>query len=198
MSPAFLRTLVIALVMVACTTTEREHPQSTFSKADTLTDQFLVLQDSLHHRWLHVSMHEQLHNEQLRSLFEHLQVLVPLPAADRTSIEIQIEQLHHLQLNPRNITNPDVIHEHDLARHALTTDLFRLIQAHRIHERDSTIAHTARRIQEFQQNTWPVRMHYDSLARQYNQFLLQHRETLRQGDPENKYQPRPLFQAVFK
>lgn len=186
------------LLSAACTSTDHERREESFSKADTITDQLLVLQDSLHHRWLRVSMHEQLHNVHLQELFDKTRMFLHLPEPDQKSIEDQISQLHQLQLNPRNITNPDVIHEHDLARHALTTDIFHLIESHQLHRKDSAIAQLAYTIQGFQERTWQIRMRYDSLALHHNQFLMQHLPVLLSGDPEADHKPRPLFQAVFK
>jgi hypothetical protein len=189
---------IIGALALSCTRTPSPDESSAFTKADTITDQLLVLQDSLHHRWLQVSIHEQLHTDHLAELFSQALDWLALPHHEQAAIHNQILQLRQLQLNPRNMTNPDVIREHDLARHALTTDIFRIIERHELHLKDSGIADLARKIQELQEATWPVRITYDSLAHHYNQYLLQHEQTLTAHDPANQHAPRPLFRAVLK
>jgi hypothetical protein len=190
--------LIYLLFSTGCTKTVRNAEAPQFTKADTLMDQLLVLQDSLHHRWLRVSMYEQLHNDYLKQLFQKAVSLRTLPAHEHIAIDQQIIQLQQIQLNPRNMANPDVIREHDLARHALTTDIFLLVDLHDLHLKDSGIAHLARQIQGCQDATWTLRQTYDSLAHHYNQFLYQHREALVDHDPAAAHLPRPLFGAVFK
>jgi hypothetical protein len=189
---------VVLVLFVHCATRTDAPRTAAFTKADTLTEEWLKLDEALHHHWLQIARHEQALSEHLRTLFDRMAALQPLTRDMHDRIERQLDQLERIRITTRNMENPHVIEEHDRAQHALTADLFNLVGRDDRYMGDSNIAALAEAIRKYQDMTWAKRFAYDSFAGEYNRFLRQNYHLLADDTVQHPPPRKPLFGSALK
>lgn len=194
----FATGFAVLLLFADCATRSDPPRTALFTKADTLTEEWLALDEALHHRWLQITHHEQVFAEHLRDLFNRMSVLQPVAADMHERIERQLDQLERIRLTARNMENPDVIEEHDRARLALTSDLFNLVGQEDRYLSDSNIASLAEAIKRYQELTWVKRLAYDSFAGEYNRFLKMNYHFIADDTVHQPPPRKPLFSTAIK
>jgi len=189
----------VLLLSFCCCASRTDTPGTVrFTKADTLTEEWLTRDETLHHQWLQVSAHERACREHLHELFNHI-VRIEAPSDEiRIELERQLQQLERIRLNSKNMVNPHVIEEHDRAHHALTADLFNLVGAKGLHLRDSSISLLAESIRELQAQVWVKRLAYDSFAEEYNRFIKLNYHLLAEDTLHHPPPRKALFKAAVK
>lgn len=192
-------TLTIAFcgLMVCCAKKQEEAEHTTtFTKADSVTEYYLALQDSLLHTWNVMINDDNQKIRTLRNLVHELEVTHSAEKDRYEKLNERIEQLTRLRYTQKSMANADVVTEYDYATEALISELITEAESRPEYSYNTTLQILVEKISMADERMYRYREQYDSIVYTYNQFLernMQYFTASEEGVPVNK---KPLFQMV--
>lgn len=172
---------IMAFIACACSSsnTIHEHANSTrFTKADSVTDIYLLLNDSVLQSWNRIVGNEIDKTRTLQEIITDLDNASLLSEEARESFQIRVDQLEKIRFTQESISDPQNVEDYDLAFQSLVADLTKV-----------TKENASSMFGNLQKNTLLRRLSYDSLARTFNMFLEENRSVLKDLELDEK----PLF-----
>lgn len=180
---------VIAAVACACSTSNSIHEHTRFSRADSLTDAYLVLSDSVLQSWNRIVGNEMDKSRTLQELIDDLDNAQILTEEVRESFEVRIDQLEKIRFTQQTIEDHQIVEDYDLALQSIINDIAKLSK--------SPGASDANVMFNFlQQNSLVNRLSYDSLARSFNEFVQKNKATLKDIEMGKELDEKPLFVKI--
>lgn len=183
--------LASAAFCIRCSTTTTSE-KTNFTKADSLTETYLTLQDSIHNAW-NLVMNDE--NEKIKALQEtltHLQA--QLQENEQVhSLSQQLEQLRRMRITPKTLNNPHVIEEYDFACNTLVSELHALTETSASVLTDTRVQTLLDKVRLSDERLREYRVAYDSLAVQFNAFVEKNKTLLKDIDKNSGFHKRPMF-----
>jgi hypothetical protein len=170
--------------------------QTRFTKADSLTETYLALQDSVLQAW-NVMINDD--NQKIEAMHALLHELMVSGAADQDALksyEERLDRLRNLRYTQKSMANPDVITEYDFASNALIAELVSLAETERQFAYNTTLQKLVEDIRVADERVMEYREAYDNITAAYNNFLNQNRAFLRENNSDS-LEVKPTFQMVF-
>jgi hypothetical protein len=176
---------------------KKSHPfTSHFTKADSLTDYYLRLQDTLHQQW-NIMINDD--NQKIKAM-QHLvhELIVTNPDEDRdfAAFEERLNQLMRLRYTQKSMVNKDVIREYDHASNELIIELIAAAEQKREYAYNSTLQKLVSNILSADQRMMNYRLAYDSLVGVFNRFVDQNKDHLLESDHSLSLEKKPEFQMT--
>ena len=106
---------------------EITHPA--FTKADSVTDLYLSLQDSVLQSWNVMINDDNKKISAMRHLLHELEVTNAAEPETIKSYEERLDQLVTMRYNQKSMANADVIEEYDFASNSMVTELVSLAES---------------------------------------------------------------------
>jgi hypothetical protein len=198
MNSARIHSFTFSLLTVAlfsCGRSATSNEKTSFSKADSLTEKYLSLQDTLLHVWNKL-VHDE--NQKITAIENVLAELNKQSALTSLgSLETRFNQIKEWRITHKTLSNHDVLEEYDFAHQSLISELFAASESY------TTISAT-----DFQQLLDEIKLaegkvnlnraDYDSIAQAFNLFLEKHQAMLKEIDQTCNTEQRPLFNSVAK
>jgi hypothetical protein len=94
------------------------------------------------------------------------------------------------------MANPDVVEEYDFASNSLVSELISLAESRTEFTYNTTLQKLADDIRSADQRVDSYREEYDIITLHYNRFLDQHNKFLKEIDPNQTFEKKPIFQMV--
>lgn len=189
--------LLSMVMMIACGEKKAPSQEATpFTKVDSLTDYYLALQDSMLQAW-NMMTHDD--NEKILAMHNLVHELMITNFTDKdvlTSYEERLDQLKNLRYTQKSMANPDVIEEYDFASNSLVSELISLAESRTEFTYNTTLQKLADDIRSADQRVASYREEYDIITLHYNQFLDQNSQFLKEIDPNQTFEKKPIFQMV--
>jgi hypothetical protein len=179
----------LATLFIACSTSSTVHEHTRFSKADSLTDAYLVLNDSVLQSWNRIVGNEIDKSRTLQEVIEDLDNANLLSEEVRESFQVRMDQLEKIRFTQQTIVDPQVVEDYDAALQSLIDDISKIAAT-------AAATDTNKMFRYLQENSFINRTSYDSLARTFNNFIEQNRSTLKDFTTNNELQEKPLFVKV--
>jgi len=171
---------VAALGAIACacgsSNSVHEHTAN-FSRADSLTDAYLVLSDSLLLSWNRIVSAEMDKSRALQEIINDLDNASLLSEELRESLQVRMEQLEKIRFTQETVGDEQVVEDYDLAFESLVNDLEKITK-------DSD------EFKFLEKHSILNRMSYDSLANIFNTFVHKNKSMLKEVDHLDE---KPLF-----
>jgi hypothetical protein len=167
-----------------------------FTKADSLTDFYLSLQDSLHQVWNIMINDDNQKIESMHNLLHELMVSHPEELDHYKKFEERIGHLMRMRYTQKSMSNTDVIAEYDFASSTLVTELLAAIQSKKEYSYNETLQKLVGNIREADHRILHRRFEYDSIVLQYNRFVDKNKDYLKQTDGSLSVEKKPLFRIV--
>lgn len=191
----FIAFTLATAALLGCGRSATSNEKTSFSTADSLTDRYLSLQDTLVHVWNKL-VHDE--NEKVTAIEK---VLVELNKQSTLtslgSLQTRFGQIKELRITPKTLSNPDVLEEYDFAHQSLISELMAFSSHAALINHDSFQQLLDNiKIAESQVNL--NRSDYDSIAQAFNMFLEKHKLMLKEIDQTCNLEQRPLFNSVAK
>jgi hypothetical protein len=187
--PSLLFGLGVIIALASCSTSSTLHEKTHFSRTDSLTDIYLVLQDSLLQSWNRVISMEMNRQEALGNIINDLQRSTLISDDEWKAYHASLEQLERIRFTQKSMTDPHVIEEYDKACSELLRQLTLLsIESARLQT-------AANELTTFDESNVQYRLLYDSIAREFNTFI-QLNSTDLGLDSNLQLEKKPLFQSV--
>jgi hypothetical protein len=186
--------LLFVVALISCQEKKKsETSEVHFTKEDSLTERYLLLQDSMLHAW-NLMMNDD--NQKLKSMKHLLHEMAVGKQADEAtlqSLQQRLDQLWRIRFTQRTMANQDLIEEYDFATNTLVTELLSLANNAPYFEQNTTLQSLVENITLADQRVLLYRNDYDAIVKQYNAFLQQHKELVKSIDDNSSLEDKPLF-----
>lgn len=193
-APALLSALLILLA--SCGENRTERVETTFTTADSLTDQFLQFQDSMLYAWNRLvnddtrkfrAMHELLH--QLMANGQHDQGML-------IALEQRLNTVSSIPITQESINDATRVEEYDFTTSTLVSELVSLASSSKSLAEDPKLNEMVQDIILTDQRVEANRRYYDAMASGYNRFLEKHKQLASQIGLHASPSKKPLFEMV--
>lgn len=193
-APALLSALLI--VLGSCTGNRNQQIETTFTAADSLTDQFLQLQDSMLYAWNRLVNDD---TRKIRSMHELLHELMTDGGYDQgmlIALEHRLNTLTTLPITQESINNATLVEEYDFTTASLVTELVSLARSHDSFAEDAKLNEMVQDILLIDQRVEANRRYYDDITSDYNRFLENHAQLAAEIGLNTPLTKKPLFEMA--
>jgi hypothetical protein len=180
-------------MLCLCCGEKPESKPTHFTKADSLMDSYLGLQDSMLQVWNTMINDDNRKIQAMHDLVHELMVSGTTEPETMKRYENRISRLKNLRYTQYSMSNPDVITEYDFASNALVTELISLAESQKQFAYNPTLQKLVDQIRIADERVTAFRQTYDEIAARYNEFVNENREFLKENDTDS-LQEKPLFQ----
>lgn len=166
-----------------------------FTKADSVTETYLMLKESMLETWNSLVNDDNQKLKAMQNLIHELKVSSPSKREELIAYEERLQHLINSRFTEKSMSNPDVIEEYDFASNALVSELVAVAESQPQFAYNSTLQALLESIRTAEQRVENYRVEYDRIASEYNAFLDENAQWLKDADdgtPEKK----PLFRMV--
>lgn len=184
------------MICLNCGSNHNTVHETTFTREDSITDRYLVLQDSLLLAW-NLMMNDD--NQKIKTMHHLLHELIVSGAEQNEELatyEERLNQLSRLRYTPKTMANLDVIEEYDFASNALVTEIIALAESRKEFNYNPTLQKLTDEIRMADQRMINYRVEYDAIVAVYNAFIEENSQTLMHIDKKNGLEKKPMFQMV--
>lgn len=174
----------------------RQPDATTFTKADSLTEHYLALQDSMLRSW-NIMIHDD--NQKIKAmhnLLHELMVSNPEQRETLATYEERLNQLARMRYTQKSLANNDVVEEYDFASNSIISELISLAEAQTEFAYNTTIQKLVDEIRSADQRVNNYRTDYDSIVIVYNRFIDKNRNELKEIVQSSTLETKPMFQMV--
>ncbi len=198
MKDSCIRIVVICWVagLMSCGGKNSAEKKGDFTKIDSLTENYLTLQDSMLHSWNVMAKDE---NEKIRSMHKLLHSLLASQHYDKdqlVSLEQRLDQLERIRFTQKTMSNPHVVEEYDFASNSLISELISIAEADPKFSESAELQTVVDRIRTADQRVDIYRSDYDAATNGFNRFVEKYGEFLKDIDQKGNPHKRPLFQMA--
>ena len=185
-----------AIGLVACGGKKATGKRGDFTKIDSLTENYLTLQDSMLQAW-NVMVKDE--NEKIRAMHDLLHTLLASPHDDKdrlVSLEQRLNQLERIRFTQKSMSNPHVVEEYDFSSNSLISELISFAESDPTFSENTPLQKMVDRIRIADQRVNIYRSDYDAAAADFNLFLEKNKAYLKEIDQSDSPQKKPLFQMA--
>lgn len=176
---------------------ERPKSHSThFTKADSVTESYLNLKDQMFETWNLMTRDDNQKIRAMRNLVHELSVTNHSLREDLQNYEQRISELAESRYTHESMENLNEIEEYDFASNALVSELISHAEAVPEFAYNTTLQRLVETIRTADQRVNNYRTEYDRIAVEYNEFIDDNAEFLREVETDSFVEKRPLFQMV--
>jgi hypothetical protein len=189
--------LIVAGIMPAgfmqCGNKSEISEETGFTHSDSLTEVFLMLQDSLHDTWSMMLSDDNDKIKAMKGLIHEMRIGTQYSPEKLEVFEQRIDQLVKIRYTLKTMHNTDVVEEYDFASNSLVTELVAMAESLSSFSYNTTIQKLVEQIRSSDLRVDNYRADYDSVAVAYNRFLEQNATYLKDITDNDTTQKKPLF-----
>jgi hypothetical protein len=179
----------MALLACACSTSNSIQEHTRFSKADSLTDAYLVLSDSVLQSWNRIVGNEVDKTRTLQELISDLDNAQLLSDELRESFAVRIDQLEKIRFTQETIEDEQTVEDYDLALHSIIDDVAKITSAPGSPDPKAMFEYLL-------ESSLVNRSMYDSLARTFNEFVQKNKAALKDIEMGQELDEKPVFVKI--
>jgi uncharacterized membrane protein YheB (UPF0754 family) len=167
-----------------------------FTRADSLTDHYLSLHDSIHRVWNMMIKDDNQKINAMHHLIHELMVSHPDELESLKALEERLNQLMRARYTQKSMSNSHVVNEYDLAANEIAAQLLGTTTTKTEFSYNKTLQKLVEEIRQADVRINLSRFEYDSIATTYNAFIDQNREYLKETDEILSLEKKPLFRMA--
>ena len=179
-------------LLLSCGRSTTSNEKTAFTHIDSLTETYLILQDTLLNSWNKLVNDENEKIEALNAALSHLTSIVE-PRDLVSSLDLQLLQLRQIRITQKTLYNQDVVDEFDFASNSLISEIISLAEANPTLKKNSEFQSIIEKIKISEGRVTIYRSDYDSIAQEFNSFLESNKLVLKDIDQNCSLEKRPLF-----
>ena len=184
---------VITFLIAGCES--KSSLQTEFTKADSLTDTYLALQDTMLQVW-NTMIHDD--NRKIKTMHHLLQELNRSNPEKREALddyESRLDDLPDMRYDQASMSDSEVVSEYDFASNSLVTELIALAESQPEFAYNPILQKLVDSIRAADQRVSNYRQEYDEIALRFNRFVERNRNSLEDLE-EDSTLLKPLFQMA--
>lgn len=166
-----------------------------FTKADSLTETYLALQDTMLQVWNSMIHDDNRKIKAMQHLLHELSVVNTANREELEHLEDRLDRLADMRYNQNSMSDPELVNEYDFASNALITELIALAESQKEFLYNPTLQKLVDSIRAADQRVISYREDYDVIASRFNRFIERNENLLQQIDSE-EFRKKPLFQMA--
>jgi hypothetical protein len=186
---------VSSLSLLSCGKSTTTNEKTTFTKADSLTETYLSIQDTLLQSWNVMIKDEQETIIAMENALDHFSKLHATHNEHVNALRGRLEQLKRLSITQKTLTNQDVLAEYDFASSSLVSEILSVSDANPSLLQNTVLSEWIDKIKIVNERKADCRMGYDSIALEFNDFVEKNMPYLKDLKDENLTK-RPLFSVA--
>lgn len=180
----------------SCSKKEQVMVRPNFTKADSLMDTYLSLEDSIYKVWTVMINDDNQKISAMHNLLHELKLTNAEEQETIRSFEDRLSKLSELRYNQKSMAETDVVEEYDFASNSMVTELTSLAEARTEFSYNTTLQKLVNDILAADQRVENYRAQYDLIATRFNEFLEKNQSTLKDSGEDTAVQKKPLFQTT--
>jgi hypothetical protein len=184
----------LSLAFLSCSE-KKQQDQPHFTKADSLTDTYLDLKDSMLETWNAMINDDNQKLKAMHHLLHELVVSDPSKKEELQAYQERLDQLVNSRYTQKTMENAHIIEEYDFASNSLVTELVTLAEAQPQFAYNTTLQKLVESIRTADQRIENYRAEYDQIASTYNEFIEENKKFLQEMEGDS-FETKPLFQMV--
>lgn len=190
---AFIATM---LVLVNCSKKQdTENPELVqFTKADSLTEVCLELQDTMVSAWNVMVNDDNKKLVAMKNLAHELNVVGQFTPDEFEHIQQRLNQLKRIRYTYKTVWNADIVQEYDFASSSIINELITKTESYPAYAYNTVLQRLVEEIRAAEQRVEVYRSEYDRAAGAYNDFIEKNKTYLR--DISTTLEKKPTFQTV--
>jgi hypothetical protein len=193
MAGRFSALFLVFLCGMMCCAKRGDIYHTTFTKADSLTDTYLSLQDSVLRSW-NMMIHDD--NQKIKAMRNLLHELQVTTSVDTLSIyEEKIDQLVELRYDEKSMSDHSLIEQYDKVSRHLTKELISTAESRTEFNYNPTLQKLVQEIRVAEQRITLFKSEYDVITKKFNTFLRTNKSYLSEVGAQDSLEIRPLFQS---
>ena len=167
-----------------------------FTKADSVMDTYLSLQDSIYKVWTVMINDDNQKISAMHNLLHELKLTNAEEQETIRSFEERLSQLSELRYTQKSMMEADVVGEYDFASNSMVTELTSLAEARTEFSYNTTLQKLVNDILAADQRVENYRAQYDLIATRFNEFLEKNKSILSDSGENKATEKKPLFQTT--
>jgi hypothetical protein len=175
---------------------KKDKDATSFTRIDSLTDMYLTLQDSMLDTWNMMIKDDNQKIKAMKGLLHEIQIGGQFVPGELNSYEQRVDQLSRIRYTSKTMWNTDVVEEYDFASESLVSELIALAESYSAFSYNTTLQKLVEEIRAADLRVENYRADYDAVAIQYNQFIEEHQELLKEIADNGTLDKKPLFQVA--
>ena len=189
----FFITGVVPALVLQCGNKTEVAEETGYTHADSITEVYLMLQDSLHDTWSMMLSDDNEKIKAMKGLVHEMKIGTPYTPQKLVALEERIDQLAQIRYTPKTMSNADVVEEYDFASNSLVTELISMAESLPSFSYNTTIQKLVEQIRSADLRVENYRADYDSVATAYNRFIEQHATSIKEVTEGDSVMKKPLF-----
>jgi hypothetical protein len=166
-----------------------------YTHADSVTEVFLMLQDSLHDTWSMMVRDDNEKIKAMKSLLHEMRIGTQFTPEKLAVLEERVDQLAKIRYTTKTMSNTDVVEEYDFASNSLVTELISMAESLSSFSYNTTIQKLVEQIRSADMRVENYRADYDSIALAYNRFIEAHVSSVKEVTENETIVKKALFSA---
>ena len=191
----FIVGLLISLALMTGCEPKEKTAVHDFTKADSLTETYLALQDTMLQVWNSMIHDDNRKIKAMHHLLHELGVVSTANREEREHLQERLDRLADMRYDQRSMSDPELVNEYDFASNALITELIALAESQKEFLYNETLQQLVDSIRAADQRVISYREDYDRIASRFNRFIERNENLLQQIDSE-EFRKKPLFQMA--
>jgi hypothetical protein len=187
--------LLGSFALLSCGRSATSNEKTTFTHADSLTETYLSLQDTLLHSWNILTKDEQEKMAAVDAALSQLKKLALVDESQLASLGNRLDQLKQIHITQKTLSNPYVVEEYDFASNSLISEILSLAESNPTLLLNKDLTNLIDKIKLSDQRTSSYRLGYDSIAYQFNAFVEKNESLLKYIENGN-LEKRPMFSVA--
>jgi len=180
----------------SCSKKEQVMVRPNFTKADSVMDTYLSLQDSIYKVWTVMINDDNQKISAMHNLLHELKLTNAEEQETIRSFEERLSQLSELRYTQKSMMEADVVGEYDFASNSMVTELTSLAEARTEFSYNTTLQKLVNDILAADQRVENYRAQYDLIATRFNEFLEKNKSILSDSGENKATEKKPLFQTT--
>lgn len=169
---------------------------SDFTKADSLTETYLALQDTMLEVWNTMIHDDNRKIKAMHSLLHELTVSLPEKRDELEGYQARLDELLTLRYDQHSMWDADIVTQYDFASSSLVTELVALAEAQTQFPYNTTLQKLVDSIRAADERVMNYRLEYDEVASRLNGFIERNKNQLDDIDLDSFLEKKPLFQMA--
>jgi septal ring factor EnvC (AmiA/AmiB activator) len=194
-----LRSHLVQLLVLICSLTaffnceKRQTAVTDFTKADSLTDRYLALQENMLEAWNTMIHDDNRKIKNMQMLLHELRMTNPEKQEELKAFEDRLNQLTEMRYDQQSLTNSEVVSQYDFASTSLVAELISLGESEEEFPYNTSRQKLVDSIRSADQRVNNYREEYDQIVQRFNHFVEQNKRFLKEVDEDFLLEQKPLF-----
>lgn len=187
---------MIPAVFMQCGSKPEAPEEMGYTRADSITEIYLMLQDSLHDTWNMMLSDDNEKIKAMKGLVHEMRIGTQFTPEKLAALDERIDQLIKIRYTTKTMSNTDVVEEYDFASNSLVTELISMAESLSSFSYNTTIQKLVEQIRSSDLRVDNYRAEYDSVAAAYNRFIEQHTNSIKEITNSDRVMKKAMFSSA--